>query len=482
MAKLVFFQLNHYELHGPQSMSSVLREGGHETRLMVPWLEKDPIAALQKEKPDVIGIGHTTVERQEALEWARLFKKRIGSKVVLGGPDPTFHPELALDPAVDAVVRGEAEFPLLEIMDRIKEGRDFSDIESLAYPENGELKICPVRPLLADLDELPFPDKDLYLGRYKYFRSYPIKFFMASRGCPHGCTYCANKGLRKLYPNPADYVRFKSPEYLVEEIKKALSKYPARTVGFNDDLFTHDADWLAEFLPLFKRHIGLKFFCTARIDGMTEKKARLLSESGCYTCWYGLESASPDTRQNVLGRKMKNEDIREGVRILHDHGILTQSYNMLNIPGESILDALETLRFNIELENDFVVGSLFQPFPGTELADRLIAEGKVRDPDSCAGRESLSYFAFSPFVQKDSRKHQNLQKFYVLGHRHPRLMPLIKRAVSLPPNPLFDILFLSSFALDYGRSHRLRPWEVAYYNIRHLWTTYLARKRKVPEG
>ncbi len=482
MAKLVFFQLNHYELHGPQSVSALLAASGHSTRLVVPWLEKDPVRTIQQEAPDVIGIGHTTVERQEALEWARLFKKTTGARVVLGGIDPTFHPELALDPAVDAVVRGEAEFPLLEIMERVEDDRDFGDIESVAWSENGDLRMNPVRPLLVDLDELPFPDKDLYLGRYKYFRSYPIKFFMASRGCPHGCTYCANKGLRKLYPNPADYVRFKSPAYLTEEIKRVIKKYPARTVGFNDDLFTHDPDWLAEFLPRFKKEVGLPFFCTARVDGMTAEKARLLADAGCYTCWYGLESANEDTRSNVLGRKMKNDDIRQGTKILHEHGILTQSYNMLNIPGESILDALETLRFNIELENDFVVASLFQPFPGTELVDRLIEQGKLDHPEKYSGREALSYFAFSPFIQKDSKKHQNLQKLYILSHRHPRLLPLIKKALSLPQNPIFDILFLASFALDYGRSHRLRFWEVGYFNLRHLWTTYLARKRKVPEG
>ncbi|MFO8057328.1 MAG: radical SAM protein [bacterium] len=482
MARLIFFQLNHYELHGPESISSVLSEHGHQTRLVVPGLERDPLHAIEAEKPDVIGIGHTTAERQEALAWARLFKKRTSARVVLGGVDPTFQPELARDPAVDAVVRGEAEFPLLEIMDRAEENKDLSDIESVAWSENGELRMSPVRPLVCDLDRLPFPDKDLYLGQYRYFRSYPIKFFMASRGCPHGCTYCANKGLRKLYPNPADYVRFKSPTYLAEEIKSVLAKYPARTVGFNDDLFTHDPDWLSEFLPRYKDEIGLPFFCTARIDTMTDEKARLLSEGGCYTCWYGLESAGEATRQAVLGRKMKNQDIREGTRILHEHGILTQSYNMLNIPGESVDDALETLRFNIELQNDFVVASLFQPFPGTELTRRLIEDGKLEDPDSYHGREALSYFAFSPFQQRDTRLHENLQKLFILGHRHPRLVPLIKKVLSLPKNPLFDILFLGSFAIDYGRSHRLRPWEVVHYNLRHLWTTYLARNRKVPEG
>ena len=395
MARLVFLQLNEYELHGPESISALLSAHGHKTRLVAAGLERDPMAVIADFEPSVVGIGLTTVEREEALAWARAIKKRTAAAVLLGGIDPTFRPELALEPGVDAVVRGEAELTLLELMDRVERGEDFSDLPNLAVNRGGELIENPIRPLLENLDDLPFPDKELYLGPYKYYRSYPTRFFMASRGCPHNCNYCANRGLRKLYPNPECYVRFKSPRYLAEEIRLTISRHPARTIGFNDDLFTHRLSWLEEFLPLYKKTIGKPFFCCARIDQMDDEKARLLAECGCYACFYGLETANPKTRELMLGRRMDNEQIKQGVTALHRRGIKTQSYNMLNLPGETLEDGLATLRFNLELKNDFVVASLFQPFVGTELAERLVAEGRIDHLERLSNRETLSYFAFS---------------------------------------------------------------------------------------
>ncbi len=480
MARVSFLQLSHYELHGPQSIAAVLSSQGHQCQLVIPGLDKRPMESMQKFKPRLVGIGHTTVERSEALMWARAVKERMNCMVVLGGVDPTFQPDLARDPAVDALVRGEGEYAMLEIMEQVEHGVDLSEIEGVAFCRDGELIENPVRPLIQDLDSLPFPRKDLYLENYRYFRKYPIKFFMASRGCPHHCSYCANPSLKALYPDPQHYVRFKSPGYLIEEIKSVLDKYPARTVAFGDDLFTYKLSWMQEFLPRYKQEVGLPFYCCARIDSMTEEKAALLADSGCYTCWYGLESANPETREMILNRKMSNQAIRQGARILHDRGVLTQSYNMMNIPGEGLDDGIETLKFNIELKNKFLVASLFQPFPGTEITRKLVSQGKIKEPESLASRESLSYFAFSPFRQEDTDKLINLQKLFIYGSWFPRLAPLIKRMCALPRNPVFDILFLVSFGIDYGRVHMLKPWEVLYYNLRHLWTTYIARSRFVP--
>jgi radical SAM superfamily enzyme YgiQ (UPF0313 family) len=480
MAKIVFLQLNDYELHGTQCLAATLRAAGHKPELVVPGFEKDAMAAILRAEPDVVGIGHTTVERKEALLWARALKQKTRALVILGGIDPTFHPRLALEPGIDGLFRGEADHCLVEFMDRVERGEDFHDVPGLAYNRSGELKQNPVGSLVEDLDSLPFPDKDLYLGRYRHYRNFPIKVFMAARGCPYHCAYCVNKSLRGLYDNPGRYVRFKSPSYLAAEIKDVLKTYPARTIGFNDDLFTVKLSWMSEFLPLYKKEIGIPFFCNCRIDNMDDAKAELLAEAGCYTCWYGLETADPETREQILCRNMTNEAIVRGTEILHRHGVSTQSYNILNIPGETVEQGLNTLRFNVELKNKYAIATLFQPFPGTELAERLTEQGLVKEPEKLASRENMSFFAFSPFKQKDTDLFHNLQKLFLFGLWFPWLIPLIKKLCALPKNPLFDILFLGSFALNYRSSHRLKAWEVVYYNLRHVWTTYRARTHFVP--
>jgi len=479
MARLLFLQLNDYELHGPQSISAVARAQGHSVSLVIPSFERKPWQAIQDFDPQVVGFSLATVERAEAFEWAAAVKQRTRALVLMGGVDPTFYPEMVDHPAVDLVCRGEGEEAVAELLTALDQDGDFTRIPGLWAKRNGRRFENPVRPLIEALDTLPFPDKSLYLERYPHFRDYPIKFFLAGRGCPYGCTYCANYGLRNLYPNRQRYVRFKSPAYLLTEMRQVLGRYPARTVGFNDDLFTFDEEWMADFLEGYRREAGRPFFCCGRVDTMTEAKARLLKESGCYSLWYGLESAKEETRRKILNRQMSDEAIRRGTRLLKDQGLQTQSYNMLNIPGEGLAEGLATLRFNRELHNDFVVASLFQPFPGTELTRELIASGKLQDVEDFSSREKLSYFAFSPLEQPERRELMNLQKLFVLGHWFPRLEGLIRRLVRLPPNPVFDIIFLVCFAVDYGRSHHLRLSEVARYHLRHLRTTYFRRRRKV---
>lgn len=475
MARLLFLQLNDYELHGPQAIAAVAKAEGHTVSLVIPSFERRVWPVIQEFEPQVVGFSLASMERTAALEWAAAVKKRTAALVLMGGVDPTFHPEVVDHPAVDLVCRGEGEQAVVELLNALDQGEDYTRIPGLWAKQNGRRLENPVRPLIENLDALPFPDKSLYLERYSYFRDYPIKFFLAGRGCPYRCTYCANHGLRALYPNRRHYVRFKSPAYLLAEIQRTLAQYPARTIGFNDDLFTFDEEWMAEFLSGYRREVGLPFFCCGRVDTMTETKARRLKESGCYSLWYGLESANEETRRRLLNRQMSNADIRRGTRILQAAGLKTQSYNMLNLPGETLADGLRTLRFNRELQNDFVVASLFQPFPGTELARELMASGRV------GGAEQLSYFAFSPLEQPESKEQVNLQKLFVLGHWFPRWERLIRWLARLPSNPIFDIIFLVCFAVDYGRSHRLRVGEVARYHFRHLRTTYFQRGRRIEE-
>ena len=479
MARVLFIQLNEYELHGIEALAGELKSREHQVELLVAFFEKKPLKRIQEFSPNLIGFSLVSAERGEALLWAKAIKSQFPIPIIFGGIDPTFFPQIIKEPAVDLVCRGEGEQALAQLLEAIEQGREYFEIKNLWIKKNQEIYQNPVGSLIENLDELAFPDKEIYFSKYPYYRTYPIKFFIASRGCPFACNYCANQGLKELYPNSSHYLRFKSPDYLLEEIKSVLKKYPARTIGFNDDLFTYHLSWMEQFLPRYRKEVGIPFFCAGRIDLLDEDKVRLLKEGGCYSFWYGLETANPEHREKILNRKMSEEKIRNGVELLHRFGITTQSYNILNYPGESLEDGLKTLDLNCELKNDFVVSSLFQPFPGTRLAKDL-GLNQTRFSDSFDKSRDFSYFAFSPFQQKDTKKLENLHKIFILGFRSKWVRRLLPLLVRLPKNPLFDILFLISFAIDYARVHRLSWKETVKYNIIHIRTTYLRRRAKAP--
>jgi len=481
MAKILFIQLNEYELHGLESLAGELKKRGHLVKLLVRYFEKKPLEKIEKFAPDIIGFPMVSSEREEALAWAKAIKSRFKSLIVLGGIDPTFFPEMIEHEAVDIVCRGEAERAMAGLLDALDRKEDYTGIENLWVKSQSLIHRNPMGPLVNDLSELAAPDKEIYYSAYRYFRNYPIKYFMASRGCPFSCSYCANQGLRELYPNQSSYLRLKTPSALLNEIKAVVQKYPVRTIGFNDDHFSHDLEWLSQFLPAYKKEVGIPFFCAGRIDRLSEDKVKALKQGGCYSLWYGLESANPEHRAQILGRKMSNQAIEAGMELLHRHGIITQSYNILNYPGESWEDALATLDYNLKLKNDFVVSSLFQPFPGTELARKAGAAERKKNgqpPPPVA----LNYFASSPFKQRDTAKIEKMHKFFIAGFRSRLIRRLLPALAKLPANPLFDIIFLVSFGLDYSRVHRLTYWETINYNIGHIRTTYLQRKARVPKN
>ncbi len=480
MSKIVFIQLNEYELHGLEALAGELKRAGHQTRLIIPFFEKSPLAKIAKFQPDLVGFPVVSVEREPALAWAKAVKGRLQTLTIFGGVDPTFFPEIIHNQSVDLVLRGEGEQAMVRLAEALSRKEDYTGIENLWARQGVRIFENPVGPLVENLDRLAVPDKELYFSRYPYFRDYPIKFFMASRGCPFACSYCANLGLRKIYPNRDCYLRFKSADYLLEEIKGVISRAPGRTIGFNDDLFSYDQEWLEKFLPRYRREIGIPFFCTGRIDQITEEKARLLKEGGCYVLFYGLESADAFDREKILNRKMSDAQIERGVEVLHQAGIQLQSYNMLNYPGDTLAKGLKTLSYNRKLKNEFAVGSLFQPFPGARLTEQMEQEGRLKKPGHPSGKD-LSYFAFSPFRQPDTDRLENLHKLFLLGFHSGLWEKLIPWLVKLPKNPLFDIIFLFSFAVDYGRVHRLKWREIVRYNMLHIRTTYLSRKAREPK-
>ncbi len=451
MARVLFVQDALYESFGPQYVSAVARAAGHDIEMFVLAAEGDRnlVPTLRRMRPDIVALSITSFGFRWALEAAKQAKESIGALTVFGGAHPTFAPEfLRNHPYIDLACRGEGEGAFLDLCNAVDAGDDVVGIPNLISRDgNGILRRNELRPLVSNLDTIPFADRSLHF-KYATLRHLPYKRFMAGRGCPYKCTYCFNLAQKEMYDGLGRYVRYRSPENLVEEILQVRSRYGIGTVGFIDDTFTTNRRWVLEFLDLYRREVKLPFTCLVRANELREEVAESLGRSGCRYVSFGIEVGNETLRNTILGRQMSDDQIRDAAALMHKHKVKFLTYNMFGAPGETLEDGLQTVRLNAEIGTDLVGASVFQPLIGTESFDYCQREGYL-DPDFEV-EDFDSITVGSPLKKMpDLRYLVRLQKIAFLGVRWPRLIPWLGRIVRMPLDPLFSIAYKISMVLRF---------------------------------
>lgn len=378
---------------GLASISAVIKEGGHSVKLLhLLYLhsEHDFKSKLQAlGEFDIIGFSVRTTafpDSQLYIKWTKEVYPDVF--IICGSYHVTLVPDevLAVD-GVDGVCVGDGEYAELELCDKMSNGEDYTDIESINFKlEDGTFKKNPVRPLFDDLDRLPIPDFDLF--DYANLESVKINtaIVMMSRGCLFSCTYCGNSQFRNVYPNRKKYTRFRSPENGILYLKTLLSKYPnIKYINFRDAIFNMFPDWFDEFIELYKKEIGLPFTCNLRFDVMTEDTVRRMKEAGCYTIDIGVESGDYEMRVKYLKRIMTDEQMINASEWFHKYGITVLTYNIVGLPHEDLHRALKTIKLNARLKSDRIIPNIFYPYPMTELHRIAKEAGFVLDiiPPEC---------------------------------------------------------------------------------------------------
>lgn len=200
---------------------------------------------VERLSPEVIGITAVKPNQEMALALAEI-AQRYGSKVVLGGPDPTYSPETyLLSSDVDLVVHHEGELTIVELLRAINSDQDFHQIEGLAYRTTAnEVVINPRRSFILNLDELPLPARDLidmdkYLDTWRKHNGYASLTISIARGCPYGCEWCQDD---KVVHGPD--LRQRSPESVVAEVKALMEIYDIDRLRVVDDVDGLDREWI----------------------------------------------------------------------------------------------------------------------------------------------------------------------------------------------------------------------------------------------
>jgi len=450
MARLAFLHKSPNEYLGVLSLCAYIKEKGHEAGVFILSEEGKYFWDKIKEfKPDWVGLSSIVGNHMDCFRLARAAKDKLGVGTIFGGPYASFYPDCIKREEVDVLIRGEGEEALMDFLNAYDNNKDYSQIPNLWTKRNGSFISNPVRPFETDLDKYPIPDR-IYYYKYPKIREAHYKFFMTGRGCPYNCYFCFNQEFRKLYDYQGRHVRRYSPEHVLEELISCEEKYPLKRICFADDIFTIQQKWLVQFLPLYRKEIGVPFSCNVRADIVDEDIVRLLRQSGCDYVQIGLESGNLRIRNEILGKKFSNEQFYRTVELLHKYGIRIRTFNIIGSPTEILEEALETLELNSRAKIEYPTCALYQPYQGTKT-DAIARELGYLDNNFSMDDLTGSVYTKSDLNQPEIRELERVQKLFYIGARNHKWIPLIRKIVRYNLGPIFTLIFLITFFIRYMR-------------------------------
>ena len=437
MIRVLFLQRTAEEWLGPMYISAMLKARGHSCDILIEPMEGEDFAGKALEaSPDLIAFSCLACDFPWAVRLAGEIKKRRNVPVIVGGTHATLEPEDVLSrDEIDMVCVGEGEYPMAELADALERGGDYSGIPNLWIKKDGRRIRNGIRDLIADLDALPFPDRSLYM-KYPFFKNRGKRPIHLGRGCPYECSYCHNAGKKRLFEGKGTYVRWRSRENILAEIREIESRSFVKILHFIDDSFGINERWLVEFIEKLATTTRTRLAIQAnmRADMVTETLCLALERygTGQLRLRIAVETGDPEFRKTVLKKSLTNEALFRAAGLFRKHRIRFITYNMVGLPGETLEQAFETLRLNMALKPDLAICFIFQPYPGTELSDYAIERGYLA-PDDLRKLGSEEYAGFyhshSPLKQDDIGPIENLQKIFSLTARHPSLYPLFRKMV-----------------------------------------------------
>jgi anaerobic magnesium-protoporphyrin IX monomethyl ester cyclase len=293
--------------------------------------------------------------------------------VIVAGSDASDHAPAYLQAGADYVLLGEGEESLAELLDRLTGSSQtpLDQILGVAYKDGSEVRLNPRRPILRDIDHLPFPAWDLVdVERYRQIwqerHGYYSMNMVTTRGCPYHCNWCAKPIWGQRY-------QARSPENVAAEMKWLKESYRPDHIWFADDIMGLKPGWwqgFAEAVETADAHIPFK--CLSRADLIVREAGNVdaLRRAGCQIVWLGAESGS----QKILDAMEKGTttaQIYQAARRLHETGIQVGFFLQFGYPGETWNDIQRTLQMVRDCRPDDIGMSVSYPLPGTKFYENV---------------------------------------------------------------------------------------------------------------
>lgn len=333
------------------------------------YYEKEFVQVIKSSKPDFVVLDSTTPSIFSDIHYAKLVKENSNAKVIMVGPHISALPKetlLTADGAVDVGCIGEYDYTVRDV---ILNFNNLSKVKGICYfDENKNVVITPVRELISNLDELPFPAWH-QLDLMKYFdggKLYPYIDIISGRGCPNQCIFC-------LWPQVmhGTRYRFRSAENVVDEIEYDIKLCPQVVKGgeffFEDDTFTVNKTRAIEICEeILHRNLKITFSVNARVDTADDEMFKIMKKAGCRELLVGFESGSQEILDN-MNKNITLEQSKHFMELAKKNKLQVHGCFVIGLPGETEETAKKTIEFALSLGLDTVQFSGAVPFPGTKF-------------------------------------------------------------------------------------------------------------------
>ena len=416
--------------------------------------EKEFIERITSFAPALIVLEVSTISIKVDLALAKKLRKIVGKdvKIAFCGLHAYMYqsPFLEQHAFLDFVLVGEYEYTLKDLTVHLEKEQRLENVPGLIFRDaGGNVIVNKRRPLIANLDELPWPARQ-HLPMENYHDEpgnipRPSVQIQASRGCPFGCIFCAWPQI--IYGNRQ--YRTRDPLDVVDEFEWLVKNWGFKSVYFDDDTFNiGEARVLKICDGLRERRIETPWAAMCRADTMTPKMLETMVASGLHAVKYGVETAHQEILKKS-GKRLNIENVKKTVQRTHELGVKTHLTFMFGLPGETRETAKQTIELALALNSESVQFSIATPFPGSNFFDSLEKQGLITHHDFS------KYDGFrSAVVRTESLSSEDLEEIVVAAnaswHRN-----ISKRT---PPKPLYwDDGFTSVIIPNFNGKAFLKP-------------------------
>ena len=420
-------------------LAAVARGAGHSVEILNCLKERithEGFAKhLQGRRYDVAGFQLFSYDMNSLKKHLSAVKAAYsGTVTVAGGAHPSGDPKgtLADLPDLDFAFQGEAEIGFPMFLERFRNGgADLSDIPGLVYRRGGEVLVNPAANV-EDLDSIPMPAWDLIVPESypeaphgAFTRQFPTAPIVITRGCPFQCTFCAGKCIT------GPKVRKRSVDAVIEELLY-LRRRGIREFHIEDENFTAHWKLVESFCDrLMTKGLGMSWSLPSgvRIDSLKPEMVKTMEKAGCYSLALGIEFGTQRI-MDLTKKRLTIELVREKLEYFKGTDIKTTGFFLFGIPGETLDEMRQTARFALELPIDRAQFNNFMPLPGSELWDRLSAEGKIRDIDWD------KFFVHDVAYADDGIRPEDIKRLqrnaYLRFYLRPRILAGLAREIRSP--------------------------------------------------